>query len=81
MKSLNKFVTAIDCWYPCFPDSKVSVSLIKDAPQKFRVAVWGADDMGMEKEFTCKTDASQCFDSIPVPVSKAKLTAIGFVTA
>lgn len=51
---IEKYVTASDDWYPCFPDNKVRVCMfltnVKDS--KFvRICVWGADDYGMELDY------------------------------
>ncbi len=42
-------------WRPSFQSengSYVELSLHKDSATSFRIAIWGADDFGMEKEFS-----------------------------
>lgn len=61
----KEMVNTTDNWYPNFPDSNVELCLhIPDSEMlkradgcyHFRVSVWGADDMGMERDFYSKDD-------------------------
>ena len=51
--------------------------------QGWRVAVWGADDCGMEKDFTTREEARTCFFAVvELPdVTMKILREMGFVSA
>lgn len=46
----------------------------------WRVAAWGADDTGMEREYSTEVDARALITALPNPLPKA-LKARGFVSA
>ena len=53
----------------------------EDAPKSFRLAFWGADDMGMERVFADEAEMRALAASTPVPVTVAWLKANGFKKA
>jgi hypothetical protein len=76
----RKFVKALDDWYPSYKEEEVQVTLHDDLNGKYRIAVWGEDDYGMEKEYSSLHEASDIFDFL-VLVSTSILKNIGFVRA
>ena len=62
---------------------KVILSPLGPTGEHTRVSVWGNDDMGMERDFDNRSDASACFMSVLAQevVNKDWLTGIGFLHA
>lgn len=56
---------------------------IEDDSGKWRVCAWGADDCGMERDFTDEQKAWRCFIDVLCleDVTMETLKAFGFVTA
>jgi len=90
-KSLSKFVTVPEDWYPCYPGNQVKVRLwcVNALKGQFLwgVAVWGADDFGMQIEFEFSeenfeekfNEAKEFYDLVFDGVTKKELKEIGFV--
>jgi len=80
-----------DEWYPCHEPSSVKISIMlycptgHNKPKFHRVCVWGADDFGMEKDFTSDQveeakslfDKLACMKSVDIDV----LSGLGFTNA
>ena len=86
---MSAFKRTTDCWHPSFSllDDAQETQLVEVSCVKrlgcFSVCVWGADDFGMEKEFTSKTRAIKVFQdivSLPV-VNVTYLKKMGFQEA
>lgn len=77
----EKKVSASDNWCPNYPGDLVNVSLHKDGKNKYRVAIWGADDMGMEKMFVDYDEALSVYSSLASNINRSGLKKLGFVTA
>ncbi len=84
----RKLIKATDDWYPCFPQNMVELSFAKlqrdkeDKTDTYRVAVWGMDDMGMDKDFHSDdpTEALALYNKLASidSVSTEYLTTLGF---
>jgi len=48
---------------------------------QWRVSVWGADDMGMERDQPSRMEALELFKRLPNPVTRDALEKLGFVPA
>lgn len=61
----------------------VTVRFLVDGPNIFRIAVWGNDDFGLEKEFETDDGAVECFLDIISEkyISEGYLRDLGFLTA
>lgn len=54
-----------DDWHPCYPENTVELKYIgKLSDGRFRVAVWGADDTGYERDFDKEEDAISMFQRL-----------------
>jgi len=56
---VDRMVTVTDDWYPNYPDNKVKLSIFLSYKPRIdhylvRMCVWGADDTGMELDFTSR---------------------------
>ena len=70
-----------DDWYPCHPRHTLEVRLCvraDDDPGPWRVACWGNDDFGLERDFADEATARAFLQSLPNPVSQAWLRGHGF---
>lgn len=80
-----------DDWHPCYRDNTVEVSYIGelwrgikgDRPKQWRVAVWGADDTGYEKDFDNEQEAISMFQRLELypMINYADVIALGFLHA
>jgi hypothetical protein len=80
----NKRVVSPDNWWPTADDGMVSVSLHQDQGKgsaRWRVAVWGDDDFGLEMGELDITTAFNVFNRIHDGVSQSALRKRGFVAA
>ena len=78
----KKQVFALDAsWWLNRDNEPLDVCLHEDAPGRWRVSVWGQDDIGMNKIFTDKTEARACFRKLESPVSQVSLRVLGFKQA
>ena len=78
----KKRVTSPDDWYPTADDGMVEVILIHDEKKAgWRVAVWGADDFGMELPGLDITTGFDMFRAVTDGVTKDVLRKRGFVDA
>ncbi len=71
---------ALDDWYPTFDNHLVAVSPVfklLGLPTIYRVCVWGADDFGMEKDFSSKKEAENLRAKIKSPITAFKLKELG----
>lgn len=62
MKRQNVFKLTNDDWYPNYENNTVRlqyIGLLSDG--KYRVAVWGNDDFGFEKDFDTESEAISMF--------------------
>jgi len=80
-------IKTTDDWCPNFNDDEVrlSVDRLIGMPITYRVSVWGADDLGMEKDFTMpnpEEEAVRLFEKIKrmESVSFDILKGFGFVS-
>lgn len=90
IETLTRFVKVSEDWYPCRSDSTVEVLFItypKNVAKKygltFRVAVWGDDDFGMERDYQ-NEDGSEAFAlymSIWDGITQKELREMGFHSA
>lgn len=76
----SKTITTSENWHPT-EGGVVSVSLYKDANNSWRVAVWGADDFGLEKFGMNITRAYGTYHAVTDGSTQAWLRQIGFVNA
>ncbi len=77
------YYPATDDWYPNFPNELVKVSMHElpfpsNEKEIWRVSVFGADDCGMNKDFSTREDAYICLKSLPVIISMQDLLERGF---
>jgi len=70
-----------DQWYPNYPGDTVKVRVTRLSDGKWRVSVWGADDDGMECDLRLQDEALALFEALPKVITKADLTARGFIRA
>lgn len=86
---VEKMVTTTENWYPNYPENKVRVFLriVQGYNEFVRIAVWGADDFGLEmsfngtplenrQKFTEWEDA--IFHKVPEPCTKDYFRKLGF---
>jgi hypothetical protein len=77
-----KWLKAADDWYPNFSGDLVRVSFMPLLTGgKWRVCVWGADDLGMERDFETRLPALECYQNLPKVLSQKMLKDLGFVRA
>lgn len=84
MKEESAFKNTTDDWYGNYPGSKVKLEYIgKLTDGTFRVACWGNDDYGLEKDFESQDDAYATYlDLKNLPyINKATLQSLGFNNA
>ena len=78
----SKFVKTPDNFHPPFDDGTVAVSLHQDkgkGNKQWRVAVWGADDFGMDKLGLTIDESFTLFRSIDDGITIDALRQMGFV--
>jgi hypothetical protein len=85
------YVATTDDWAPNWQGNTVRVSVYLLTTGDIRLCVWGADDMGMERDETLPSDASKRDEwigatlafarSMPIPITAAWLKANGFIPA
>lgn len=81
LREARALLPASDCWRPSHEGRFVELTMHEDAPKSFRLAFWGADDMGMERVFADEAEMRALAASTPVPVTVAWLKANGFKKA
>ncbi len=65
MKEKKVMKDTDDDWYPNFENEQVELRYLGELSDgTFRVAVWGADDCGMERDFILESDAIAMFDTL-----------------
>jgi hypothetical protein len=74
-------IRSTDDWYPCFPNNTVEVSLHKDGAGAYRIAIWGDDDYGMERDFGSEEEMRSVAAALPIPITKFWLQQNLFVQA
>lgn len=76
----DKWLKTTEDWKPSFAGS-VRATLLERVPGGWRVAVWGGDEFGLEKEFPAGSEgfraAQQLFDSLVDNTSQADMTQLG----
>lgn len=80
----DKRVTSPDNWHPTSDEGTVRVSIHHDrlkTKNGWRVAVWGDDDFGMERDGLDITTAFNMFRRIKDGVTQSDLRKRGFVVA
>jgi len=71
-----------DDWAPTFADGTVAVSNVMPLSNgKFRIAVWGGDDLGMELDLDTAQEARRQLASLPSIITLDDLQARGFIRA
>lgn len=59
----HKYIHTKEDWYPNYPEDMVLVKMYQYLPENtYRVCVWGADDLGMEQDYTSKDDAELAYN-------------------
>lgn len=89
-----KWAKSPNCWYPCWGGDcprftgrrehglglvMVRLRLISDGTM--RVSVWGADDTGMERDFTDHVMARAVYAGLPAVITVKHLRSLGFVNS
>lgn len=78
----SKMVKVSDNWYPNYPENMVEVLCFEEVRQDgFRVAVWGADDFGMEIYLKDKGEAKAIYKKLDKTLSQEYLRTLGFQNA
>lgn len=80
---IDVFKRTQDNWCPNYSDNLVEVSLLPLGEGGWRVCAWGADDFGLEKDFTSATAAMITFMEVIgwEFVDMQKLRELGFIAA
>ncbi len=71
-------------WHPSHNDKDglyIRVSIIKDSPIIYRIALWGDDDFGLEKEVSKLSSALKEYNAIVDFVTQKELMNNGYVQA
>lgn len=76
----SKMINVDGPWISPYDGNKVKVSLHDDGNGVFRIAVWGSDDYGYEKNYKSAMDAKVEYKNL-VKCSKNILEAMGFSRA
>lgn len=84
----EKFILTDEDWYPSYTNNKVRVFILQYINEpietaKWLVAVWGNDDFGLEKVFSCneKVQAETLFNLICDYTTQQKLREFGMINA
>jgi hypothetical protein len=73
------FRPTTDDWSPTYPDGTVAMSsVIPLRNGQFRIAVWGGDDDGFERDFDTEPEARRTLAALPAIITKTDLKARGF---
>lgn len=64
MKRQTTMIKTSDNFFPNFPNNEVQVSFNRLNDGLYRVAVWGMDDFGMDKDFVDKDNAEELFKKL-----------------
>lgn len=94
-QKIQKFVKTTDNWCPNYPGDTVRVFLLnqKTEHKEFnfvRIAVWGADDFGLEMDFKGTEEENDSkfiewkeniYDKIPEPCTEQWFRNVGFCDA
>lgn len=83
------FKRTTDDWCPSYKTTnsdqfvKVTFNVVGPHGLEWRVCAWGADDMGMEKDFPSEEEAWKCFMEVIIleDVTVEALQKLGFVSA
>lgn len=81
LREARALLPASDCWISSHDGGFVELTMREDAPGSFRLAFWGADDMGMERTFADEGEMRALAASTPVPVTVAWLKSNDFKRA
>ena len=81
----HKLILSNEDWYPTYEDGTVKVSFMRlpspKRPATWRVAVWGADDFGLEMDTKDRGTALRMFDRIVNLTTQSELKKWGFIRA
>jgi hypothetical protein len=95
---IEKVIETTDDWHPNYSGDRVRIFIMKSiyTPETqfqhnlVRVAVWGADDFGLELDFQGPAEESEAmflkwkeeiYDKVPEPCTKQYFRDLGFVDA
>lgn len=72
-----------DQWHPTAEDGTVSLSFCQVGDGTWRVAAWGEDDFGLEKDFLSRPDAIELFRRLSrcSMITQKQLRDLGFYNA
>lgn len=78
------FISTLEDWHPNFDGKYVRLFVVEFVDSDgYRVAVWGADDTGMERDFevTERSSALELYELLKGcgPVTRSDLTGMGMV--
>jgi hypothetical protein len=68
-------------WYPNINGSLVRAVLCNLRDGQWRVAAWGGDDFGLERDCATEQEARDLYDRMPDPLSQQWCLQRGFVRA
>jgi len=76
----EKYLGAVvgEDWYPNVNENLVCAFITSLGDGSWRVAAWGDDDFGLEKDGLTEAEALVLFDSMPDPLSQAWCEQRGF---
>lgn len=74
------YIPSPDSWYPNYEDGTVRVGF-DSKNNYFKVSVWGADDFGLEKEFTTRLEAIELYRKLSKCsiITIKQLKELGFI--
>jgi hypothetical protein len=72
----EKHVSVSENWYPTV-DGRVRVIFTRLNNGRWRVAVWGGDDYGLEVDLKSRMDALMLYKGIEDGITQAKLKEMG----
>jgi hypothetical protein len=83
-KPIEVMIPTTDNWYPNYENNMVRLVYVgKLVDGTFRVAVWGADDFGVEYDAKDKGTAKELFNKLKTKtnITQKELYDLGFVNA
>ena len=72
------FRPAMESWSPNFPGELVCINMVPLPDGRWRVCVWGEDDIGMECDVPSRDEAWRIYKSLPVVIWIDDLVSRGF---
>lgn len=83
MKRKEKMLHTKQQWYPNFSGDTVCAMVMPIADKKnpYRVAVWGADDFGLEIDLADMNKALEIYEGLKDNVTQEELRELGFGNA